>query len=287
MATAECVICSFRQPKTEKSRSVFHQHFSSRQVRVTMGIKKNKDNPDYLCPTCQISHSSKPDIGLNVCVTDSQLHEFHFPNQGGTVIPPDNSHVDWISIPGASINELCDAWRLDYHREARASRTLLVAGLDLLDRGGDKDMVIDQILGFKENIDAQNKYHDRAIKNQFYVTPLLNPPKFCWFPDNGAEPRQYKNRLVEIAELNEWINQFNCDNSMAKPPSFHTWGTRTSMKVLEDGSRWPLKTHRWNDWCRSERNEAKIHLNDFMKGRMGKAVVKFFEGEKDRRGILD
>ena len=43
-----------------------------------MGIEKNKDNPDYLCPTCQISHSSKPDIGLNVCVTDSQLHEFHF-----------------------------------------------------------------------------------------------------------------------------------------------------------------------------------------------------------------
>ena len=183
-----------------------------------MGIEGLETNPDYLCPTCQVSHSSQPSGGLNVCITDSQLHDFHYP-KSGAVIPPDKSHVDWISIPGATISELCDAWRLDYHREKRASTTLLVAGLDLFEKGGDKDMIIDQILGFKENIDAQNRHHVNDSKNLFFVAPLLNPPKYCWFPDNGCEPRHYKNRLVEFNDLNAWIDQFNHDNGERGPRS--------------------------------------------------------------------
>ena len=141
-------------------------------------------------------------------------------------------------------------------------------------------------MGFKDNVDAQNRYHDSTSKNDFFVTTLPNPPKLCWFPDNGPTPRNYNNRLVEIANINAWINDFNDKNGMGKPPSFHTWGIRTSLKVLEDGSKWPLKTHRWNEWIKADKEEQKVQLNDSIRGKMGKAVVRFFEGEQNRKGTL-
>ena len=282
----ECFICSYRQPKPDRPKKVFHHHFSSKQVRLTLGVEHVTSNLVYLCPTCQLLHLAKPDETLNVCVSDSQLHNFHFPEDKSTVIPPDTCHIDWVTIPGASIRELCDAWRLDYHRERRASRILLVGGIDHLVNGGDIVSFKEQVMGFKDNVDAQNRYHDSTSKNDFFVTTLPNPPKLCWFPDNGPTPRNYNNRLVEIANINAWINDFNDKNGMGKPPSFHTWGIRTSLKVLEDGSKWPLKTHRWNEWIKADKEEQKVQLNDSIRGKMGKAVVRFFEGEQNRKGTL-
>ena len=65
-----------------------------------------------------------------------------------------------------------------------------------------------------------------------------------------------------------------------------TWGTRTSQKVLEDGSKWPFKTHRWNEWIQTDKDESNVQLNVTLRGKMGRAVVKFFEGEQTRKGML-
>ena len=240
---------------------------------------------DYLCPTCQRLHESKPAEGLNICVSGSQLHEFHYPRDSSVTVAPDIIHIDWLTIPGARVDELCDAWRLDYHREARPMRIMLVAGLNDLIKGGSKASFIEAVLGFKINVDAQNKYHLDGTKNEFCVAPLMNPPKLCWFPDNGSEPPGFQNRLVEIAEINEWINCFNKQNGMSGPPCFQTWGARSSRKILEDGSSWPFKTHRWNDW-REEEKAEKLHLVDKLRAKMGQTIVKYFKSEAERKGIL-
>ena len=250
-----------------------------------MGVEGLDPNCPYVCPTCQKSHKAKPETGLNICVSGSQMHEFHYPRDNNVTVAPDNIHIDWLTIPGATVDELCDAWRLDYHKESQPMRIMLASGLNDLLRGGDKTSFIEAVKGFKINIDAQNKYHSNGLKNEFCVAPVMNPPKLCWFPDNGQEPPNYENRLVEIAEMNDWINNFNRANGMSGPPCFQTWGTRSSMKVLEDGSAWPFKTHRWNEWRETEKSE-KLHLNDKMRGKMGQAIVKYFQSENDRKGIL-
>ena len=56
-----------------------------------------------MCPTCEKSHPFKPAIGLNVCLSDSQLHQFHLLKKSNFTCPPDSLHVDWVTIPGASI----------------------------------------------------------------------------------------------------------------------------------------------------------------------------------------
>ena len=74
--------------------------------------------------------------GLDVCVSDSTLHDFHLPREPGVVCPPDKSHVDWLTIPGATVEELLFAWQVEYAKVTRPMRVLLVAGLNDLIKGG-------------------------------------------------------------------------------------------------------------------------------------------------------
>ena len=104
----------------------------------------------YMCPTCQYSHLARLDYGLNISFSSSQLHNFHQPRDECVVCPPDISHVDWLTIPGATISGLEFAWRIDYHHQPRPMRVLLVAGLNNLTKGGNKDTVMEAIRHFSE-----------------------------------------------------------------------------------------------------------------------------------------
>ena len=244
-------------------------------------MEYSQANLSYLCPTCQLSHPAKLDYGLNICVSTSQLHNFHQPRDEGVVCPPDSSHVDWLTIPGAQIENLAYAWWLDYSREPRPMRILLVAGLNDLVKGGNKDSFMYALDHFKEVVDRQNYYHPRA-KNELTVATLLNPPKLAWFPDNGVAPTGHVNRLQELMDINDAILRFNSNNGMMFAPRFHTYGVRNSKKWLGDGSSVPMRTHRWEQWRWSEPVGDMLHLNDSCRIRMGQAVIRFFEGEMER-----
>ena len=164
-----------------------------------------------------VSHPAKLSYDLNICLSSSTLHDFHHPREEGVSCPPDSSHVDWITIPGAKIEDLLYAWRLDYHREPRPMRVLLVAGLNDLIKGGTKESVINEIKRFKVNVKCQNYYHP-GHQNKLIVAPILMAPKLVWYPDNGDTPLGYNNRLVELIELNDWIKEFNQNNYVDAPP---------------------------------------------------------------------
>ena len=276
-----CHICSYKQPRPETQKKVKHHHDSSRQVRVMMGVEGHYTNPFYMCPSCQAPHLVRPNYGLNVCVSTSMLHNFRYPREQGVVVPPDSTHVDWLTIPGATIRDLSYAWRLDYHKESRPQRVLLVAGLNDLIKGGDFEQFKEQVLQFEEQVVHQNRYHITR-RNELIVAPLLNPPKLCWFSDNGRKPPGYNNRQEELHNINTWIKEFNSRNNVVGVPNFQTWGTRS----WQDWAGRVRVTHRWNEWRSSEPNEDKLHLCDKMRAKMGKFVVKFFEGELERKGPL-
>ena len=126
----QCDLCSYKQPAPLEKVPVFHQHNSARQFRILQRVEFVEDNRMYLCPTCQATHLARPDYGLHICVSGSQLHNFHQPRDPGVLCPPDTSHVDWLTIPGGKISDLDLGWRVDYHREKRPMRILLVAGLN-------------------------------------------------------------------------------------------------------------------------------------------------------------
>ena len=213
---------------------------SSREVRVIQGVDKT-DRP-YMCHTCSRVHSAKPDGDLNVLVGPSQFHNIHTPRDAdATRKEPDPFHIDWVTVCDASITELEHAWYVDYWTSNKPMRILLCGGLEDLAAGKTVTDVIEQILHFKEKVDRQNP------RNELVVATLLNPPKYTWFEDNGEPPRNHKNLIREIKELNSWIVRFNTENGKQFTPRLHRFGVKDGW-TLKDGKRTRIKKHIFSQW---------------------------------------
>ena len=277
----KCHLCSYRQPYPSQ-RPVFHLHNSAREFRILQRVEYEQENRLYLCPTCQATHPARPAYGLNICVSDSTLHNLHQPRDEGVVCPADTIHVDWVTVPGSKIADLSLAWSVDYHREARPMRILLVAGLNDLVKGGTRESVMESITNFRDMVARNNRYHPGA-KNQFAVAPLLCPPKLVWYEDNGHIPPGHAgNRKEEVEKLNNDILSFNAQHGMLHVPHFNTMGVRRTKLWYEDSSWRNVTQHRWNQWRASEEVHDKLHLVDNMRVRMGRMVISHFEGEIGR-----
>ena len=283
MSPPMCNICSYRQPRPKRSIPVYHRHYSSAEMRIMQGVEWSTTNRCYMCPTCEKSHPSRPDIGLNVCLSDSQLHEFHLPKEPNITCPPDSLHVDWVTIPGATIPTLETAYQVDYAKYKRPMRVLLVAGINDLLRGGTKLTLTNSILQLKNCIDDQNSYHPE-IKNELVVATLLNPPKLTWFPDTGPPPPGHRNRLQEIREINDWIVEFNRGYGN-NTPRFHRFGVKVGRRFV-NGKQVPLHVHQLNRWRQTEEVGDMIHLSDFWRIKLGTFVVNHFQGELKNKGVL-
>ena len=169
----KCYLCSHKQFSPDKPVAVYHRHRSARQVRSLQGAEYANYNCTYMCPTCQVTHVAQLPYGLDVCVSTSQLHEFNQPREVGVVCPPDTSHVDWLTIPGAKIEDLILAWRLDYSKYTRPMRILLVAGLNDLAKGGSFDTLTSQYKRLYEVVKIQGREYHPGMANSFAVAPLL------------------------------------------------------------------------------------------------------------------
>ena len=163
-------------------------------------------------------------------------------------------------------------------------RVLLVAGLNDLLKGGNFESVKNELRRFEQEVANQNRYHTDH-PNEFTVATLLNPPKMVWFTDNGPPPPGHRDRGEELHLINDWIDASNTLNGKQCAPRFHTWGTRTTTKEV-DGVVREFKTHRWNDWRAAEARDDKLHLSDRMRVKMGRQVIKYFEGEYERNGPI-
>ena len=178
-----------------------------------MQLVDKSDTKTYMCTTCSTVHPARPEVGHNVLVGTSQLHNLHNPpSHISQRMPPDPLHIDWITICDASIAELEHAWLRDYKNQTKSMRILLVAGLEDLARGKTRDQVVESLMHFKPTVVDRQSRKIPGIKNELVIATLLNPPKFVWFQDNGPQPRLHRNLLPDIKELNSWIVFFNKQN---------------------------------------------------------------------------
>ena len=88
--------------------------------------------------------------------------------------------------------------------------------------------IIENIQAFRDNIVSQkNRFHLVNKKNEFYIAPLLTPPKLGWFRDNRPEPQHYVDRLGELKDIKAWIKEFGAmTNISGVLPDCQTLGTR-------------------------------------------------------------
>ena len=118
-----CGICSKQQVMGYRTKNRFHRHFSSKLCRKWVGA--DKSDVRSFCSTCKRMHGSQPQKRLKICVASTLLHEFWTLGGPNNMYEGDSCHVDYLTIPGARINDLTVAWEIQYGNEPRPAPWML------------------------------------------------------------------------------------------------------------------------------------------------------------------
>ena len=186
-------------------------------------------------------------------------------------------HVDYITIPGAKINALINAFYLDYVAKPhpRALDVVLVAGYNDLLAGCSKQELMNSFARFTSTVmDAGSA--DSGVKNTVVVGDLMYAPQLTWFEDNGPVP---PNHRYEMEWLNHAILELNLDNGIIEYHCLYKYGVRNYTRKFKDmfgnEQHRKIKMHRFEHW-REQDPSMMLHLSNEQRYRMGAAINKYF-----------
>ena len=263
-----CEVCSEKQIIGYTVKEKHHQHFCSKFNRECVGILATE--AVHYCPPCKRFHKNQLKGRIKLCISDSVLHKFWDPKN--IRFSGDDTHIEYITIRGARINALTEAWEIQYGSEPRPMDILLVAGQKNIEKGAEVEKIMRAFKHFIDLVTWQGQRFHPGVKNTCAIAPLLYPPKLCWFTENGPPPPNFQNQIGKVKSLNAQIERLN-EKSRTKAPNFTTFGLRKSFKRGRDCTK-----HRWSHWREEVRSE-KIHLTEDIRVKMGRQVVKYFRYE--------
>ena len=277
--SGSCNICSFTQVYPSEKVHVYHRHFSSLRLREYLGVEVTGNR--YLCPSCKSHHSPYPEERHKIVVSDSTLHQFFAPPGYSAVLyPGDTMHADYITIPGASIETLLQAFRLDFAQHtSRPMDVLIVAGYNDLVINHGRDYIMYRYKEFTKFVTGLGQEIHPTQPNTVAIASLLYPPQLTWYPDNGPPPAGHVNRMEKLVWLNQAIHELNLANNVPDYPRFHTYGIRTATRRSRDvygqEHHRRIKAHRWEHWRELDPTRM-LHLRNDRRYKMGTAANKYF-----------
>ena len=251
-------------------------------MKMVREMAKNEKG-EFFCPSCMKVHMDYSSSDrIKVCLSSSLLNQYWAPphSEHSQQYTGDLVHVDHIGIPGATVDILTQAFRVDYEYEKRGIDVVLVAYYNDYLQGATARDILVSLDKMYNVISSQARHHHPSIKNSLAVATLPYPPQLCWFEDSGPYPTPtYTNHLEELTWLNDQIIRFNNENGAPMSPKFHTYGERKYDRRSKDrfGQNWVrhTRTHRWEHW-REEQPESMLHLCNERRMHMGKAIGKHF-----------
>ena len=274
----KCYICSHSQ----SGAAVYHRHFSSLHLREITGIESSGSS--YLCPSCKSHHRPYPEPRTKIIVSDSTLHEFFAPPDHARTkreYKGDIMHVDYVTIPGAKIDTLINAFSLDYivKPHPRPIDVVLVAGYNDLLAGCSKQDLMNSFLRFTTTVMSAGPSNS-VEKNTVVVGDLMYAPQLSWFTDNGPLPSNHRGNMVDqIDWLNQAILSLNLDNGITEYHRLYKYGVRNYTRKHQDmfGNvhHRKIKMHRFEHW-REQEPSTMLHLSNAQRYKMGAAINKYF-----------
>ena len=267
----ECDICS---TPTQRIR---HRHFSSLWLRNAIGVEANGTR--FLCPSCKSRHLPYLYNRTKLVVADSSLHTFFAPpGHTGRQYDGDLIHTDYITIPGATIDELTRAFSVEYRDFRFPLDVIMVAGYADILEGRSRYAIIESFSQFSRAVLATNSGHDGV--NTVAICSLLYPPQLAWFDDNGPLPYHHPgNQLLKLEFLNEAILSLNLDNRVTEFPRLHKYGIRNYTKRYVDSfgqiHNRRIKQHRLDHWLGAD-PARMLYLVNEQRFKVGAAVNKYF-----------
>ena len=273
-----CDICSFSQKPPAIKKNVYHDHFSSKALRELLDVEFALSG-SYSCPSCKISHSPYPTERTKVVLSDSTLHKFFAPpTPTKTSYSGDTLHVDYVTIPGATLETIFHAFKIEYSHHTKPMDLFIVAGYNDLIRNTDREVIIDKINEFVEYVRALT--NEDNTTNTVTIGTFLYPPQLAWFENNGPEPNNYRNQKGKIDWLNGKIDEINLKNGMGHYVGVHKHGMRVVNKKIVDEygqvqQHLHYKRHRWEHW-REKDPQNMLHLTNERRFVLGTAINEYF-----------
>ena len=284
-ASRECQICSYSQRDPDRRGPVYHRHFSSIFLRRLTGVESS-NNPSH-CPSCMIQHIPYPQKRLKIVISDSTLHHFFAPPGCSNSIqyPGDMMHIDYLTIAGADLKALTDAFLLEYLTvlHQRPMDIVVVAGYNDIVEGYSRHYIVERLHYLVDCV----LHETRAKKlpphegHTMAVATLMFPPQLAWLAANGPVPYEgYQNNWDKIEWINQEIRDLNLAYDTKNPPQFHTYGLRTCTRSNVDRygnfTSMKVRSHRWEHW--REPNPADmLHLNNERRFKMAVAINNYFK----------
>ena len=270
-----CIICS--EQSTEIRRRpwpVYHTHRSSKQQRLHMSLDSYGQ---YNCHTCKISpHGFKTGDRLAIYVSSSTMDSWQGEYKGKWY-EGDPFHLNFITIPGATIDQLHHGFASEYQTHCGPMDVLFCGGLNNLLRGHSVEIVCDQLLKFRQYV--MELGYRKGYENTFAITTLPYPPKICRLPLDPYPGPGFRNRTADLNEINGYIMELNNHHDgrffNRRAPQFHTYGICAGVDFGRGAKVGNLNMHRPSNWRESEFYD-KLHLSDWKRLQMGKAVIQYF-----------
>ena len=271
-----CIICS-----TEDDQ-VNHYHFSSKWMREFLGVEAA--NQHHLCPSCKSRHGPYPYSRAKLVVSDDTLHMFFAPpppgHTEGTQYEGDLMHVDYLSIPGANLNTLTNAFKYEYQEKPflKPLDVVLIGGYNDILEGCARTEIMER---FRKYSDAVLAAAPKNAVNTVAISDLMYPPALSWFPDDGRLPPEHEGNRLHILEwLNEAILSLNLDHWITEFHRLHNYGIRVYTRRGRDkyGQQHTqkIRQHRFDHW-QGEQRHRKLHLINAQRFRLGAAINKYFQ----------
>ena len=241
-----------------------------------MGVEAT--NAPFFCPSCKSSHLPYPKERTKIVISDSTLHNFFAPPTPTTRdYEGDTLHTDYVTIPGAQLETLFHAFKLEYASHPRPMDIFIVGGYNDLVRKNSREYIMWHIKEFVRYVlELQNCPGSR---NTIAVGTFMYPPQLAWFEDNGPEPDNYTNQKGKLNWLNRAIEDLNLENGAPDYVGIHKYGLRVVTRRRKDRygqeHQRHIKKHRWEHW-REKEKQNMLHLTNERRFKLGKAVNDFF-----------
>ena len=256
---------------------VKHCHYSTLFLNR---MKEMDDEGQIYCSFCKISrHYPFPKRRLPLLITASALHGWRSNYVLRGEYEGDEMHVDSIAIPGAELTSLMRAFIAELNPWEGPVDVLVVAGLNDVMKGANSYAMRDSILTFKRTV------LNRDDTSTFAMSTLYLAPKLVRLASEPEDVISGPNKYDLICSVNEYIKEQNHQPGqhldVSKAPLFHTWGIRSRAPTSEEkrqGNKRLLQrcqSFRMDQW-REGKRDAMLHLNDHMRYKAGKTVMRYF-----------
>ena len=271
-----CDICSYSQKAPDEKKSVYHKHFSSKRLRKLLHVEFALSG-SYYCPSCKTHHSPYPTERTKVVLSDSTLHNFFAPpTTTAKQYKGDTIHSDYVTIPGATLEEIFHAFKLEYCYHTKPLDVFVIGGYNDLVRNHSRDRIVNTIKEFVDYVHWLT--NEENMTNTITVGSFLYPPQLAWFRDDGPEPADYVNQKEKIDWINSKVDNMNVEHGMDHYPDIQKYGTRVTTKKYTDKGQLKtihLKTHRWDQWRETDRLRM-LHLTNEIRFILGQAINEYF-----------